>query len=192
MAQNATSPADVVRPLVRVRQIREFTSEPVSAEDLVALSDVARWSGSSSNEQPWRFITIRDPETIKALAGAYMPSSRALHTATAAIAIVLPDEPGKAVMRGFDEGRAAERILDAATLLGLGAAISWVWVDARPSVHPLLGVPDGWLVRTIIALGHPSVEARKPKSAPGTARKPRDEMVFPERWDPTSGGRSPR
>jgi nitroreductase len=182
MAQNVTSPADVVRPLLRVRQIREFTPEPVSPDDLLALTDVARWSGSSSNEQPWRFIAIRDPETIKALAGAYMPSSRSLQTATAAIAIVVPDEPGKAVMRGFDEGRAAERILDAATSLGLGAAISWVWVEARPKVQELLGVPEGWLVRTIMALGHPSAEARKPKSAPGTARKPRAETVFDERW----------
>ena len=192
MAQNFATPADIVRPLVRVRQLREFTNEPLTRDELDALTDVARWSGSSSNEQPWRFITIQDAATIKSLAAAYMPSSRALQTATAAIAIVLPDEQGKAVMRGFDEGRAAERILDAAALLGLGAAISWVWAEARPAVHELLGVPSGWFVRTIMAVGHPTAAARAPKSAPGTARKPRDEMVFRERWSPAAGGEAGR
>ena len=187
MGQNLATPAEILRPLIRVRQIREYTNEPISPDELDALTDVARWSGSSSNEQPWRFIAIRDPQTIKSLADAYMPSSRALQTAKAAIAIVVPDEQGKAVMRGFDEGRAAERILDAATLLGLGAAVSWVWAEARPKVQELLGVPSGWLVRTIVALGHPTEAARAPKSAPGTARKPRAEIVFGERWDPTGG-----
>ncbi|MFN2484650.1 MAG: hypothetical protein ABR509_06910 [Candidatus Limnocylindria bacterium] len=34
---------DVVRPLLRVRQIREFTDEPVSSEKIYAIVDVARW-----------------------------------------------------------------------------------------------------------------------------------------------------
>jgi hypothetical protein len=34
------------------------------------------------------------------------------------------------------------------------------------------------MVRTLMALGHPTAEARKPKSAPGEARLPRDEVVF--------------
>jgi nitroreductase len=182
MQQKLMTPAEQVRPLVRVRQIRDFTDEAVSDAELDALTDVARWSGSSSNEQAWRFIAIHKPDTIRGLAEAYMPSSRALQTAAAAIAIVVPDDSGKAVMRGYDEGRAAERILIGASFLGLGAAISWVWADARPTVHNLLGVPDGWIVRTIVAVGHPTDAARQPKSAPGAARKPKQEMVFRERF----------
>ena len=37
------------------------------------------------------------------------------------------------------------------------------------------------MVRTLLALGHPTPEARLPKSAPGEARLPRDEVVFDER-----------
>ncbi len=182
MRENLTSPAEQVRPLIRVRQIRDFTSAPVSEAELEALTEVARWSGSSSNEQPWRFVTVRRAETIRGLAEAYMPSSRALQTATAAIAIAVPDDSAKEAMRSYDEGRAAERMLIAASFLGLGAAISWVWPDARPVVRGLLGIPDGWLVRTIVAVGHPTEAARQPKAAPGTARKPKAEMVFQERW----------
>jgi nitroreductase len=182
MHETDNPPDERLRPLVRVRQIRDFTSEPPSAAELHALTEVARWSGSSNNEQPWRFITITEPETIRFVAETYMPSSRALRTAPAAIAIALPDESGRAVMHGYDEGRAAERILIGASFLGLGAAITWVWPDARPTVRRLLGIPDGWLVRTIMAVGHPTEAARRPKAAPGAARKPREETVFAERW----------
>jgi nitroreductase len=187
MHETDNAPEERLRPLVRVRQIRDFTPEPLSGVELHALTEVARWSGSSNNEQPWRFITMTEPETIRFVAETYMPSSRALRTAPAAIAIVLPDESGRAVMRGYDEGRAAERILIGASLLGLGAAITWVWPEARPTVRGLLGIPDGWLVRTIMAVGHPTEAARRPKAAPGTARKPREETVFSERWPARDG-----
>ena len=174
--------ADRVRPLVRVRQIRDFSDRPIAPAELDAIADVARWSGSSQNTQPWRFIVIRERDTIRRLADSALPQTRALLTATAAIAIALPDEAGGAVHHAYDEGRAAERILVAASLLGLGAGITWILPDARARVHAVLAIPEGRLVRTIVALGHPSEAACAPKSAPGTARMPRNEVVFEERW----------
>ena len=43
-------PAEVLRPLRRVRQVREFTPEPPSDAALDALADVGRWTGSSRND----------------------------------------------------------------------------------------------------------------------------------------------
>jgi nitroreductase len=177
-----TDPAEQLRPLLRTRQIREFTDEPVSEAELTALADVARWSGSSANTQPWRFIVIREEATLRGIAAAGMPQTRSLRTAVAAIAIALPEEQGKAISHAYDEGRAAERILVGATRLGLGAGISWIVSAARAAVAEALHVPAEWRMRTVVAIGHPSESARKPKSAPGHARGPREEMVFDERW----------
>jgi len=171
-----------VRPLVRVRQIREFTDEPVSAADLDAIVDVARWSGSSKNNQPWRFIVIRESDTLRRIHAAGLPQTRSFQTATAGIAIVLPAEPAREIADAYDDGRAAERILIAASILGLGAAIAWIRSDVRSAASELLGLPGDMFVRTIVAIGHPSEAARRPKSAPGTARLPREETVFTERW----------
>lgn len=171
-----------VAPLIRVRQIREFTDEAVDEADLAALADVARWSGSSQNTQPWRFIVIRDTKVLRKIAEAGMPQTRSLNTAMTAIAIVIPEEPKRAVTHAYDEGRVAERILVAARMLGLGAAIAWILAEGRDPVRALLDVPEEWRVRTVVAIGHPSEAARRPKSAPGTARLPRDEVVFDERW----------
>ncbi len=178
------APRDLVRPLLRVRQVRQFrTDAPVTGEELAALADVARWSGSSKNSQPWRFITITDPQLLRQLWQSSLPQTRSLETAAAAIAIVLPVEKGAAISHAYDEGRVAERILAAASLLDLGAGIAWVMADARPAVASLLGIPDGWSLRTIVSLGHASDAAARPKSAPGEARRPRDEMVCAERWE---------
>lgn len=173
---------DAVRPLLRVRQVREFTDEPVAAEALDGIADAARWSGSSQNTQPWRFIVIQDAESLRTLAEAGLPQTRSLATAPAAIAVVMPQEPGSNISRAFDEGRAAERMLIAASLLGLGAGIAWIVPDVRPVAAELLDLPEDRFVRTVVAIGHPTMAARKPKSAKGQARLPREETVRSERW----------
>jgi nitroreductase len=173
---------DVVRPLLRVRQIRDFTAEPVSDAELEAITEVARWSGSSRNQQPWRFIVIRDEPALRKIHEMGLPQTRSLGTATAAIAIALPSDPKRAVGHAYDDGRAAERMLIAASFLGLGAAIAWILPALRERIGEMLGLPDGWMVRTIVAVGHPSAAAKRPKSAPGTARRARSEAVFEERW----------
>ncbi len=172
----------LIQPLLRVRQVREFTAEPVAAAELEALADAARWSGSSQNEQPWRFVLVRDPETLRRIAEAGTPQTRPLESAAAAIAIALPVEPSRAVSRAYDEGRAAERILAAAALLGLGAGITWIRSDVLARVRAALALPEDWMVRTIVAVGHPTEVARRPKSPPGQARRHRSEAVFRERW----------
>ncbi|MGD0862098.1 MAG: nitroreductase family protein [Candidatus Limnocylindrales bacterium] len=182
MSDLSTFAADRVRPLTRVRQIRDFADRPVSSAELDAIADVARWSGSSSNTQPWRFIVVRERDTIRRLAEAALPQTGALQTATAAIAIVLPDDPGRAVSHAYDEGRAAERILIAASTLGLGAGITWILPDRRDAIRGILGLPEDRFVRTIVAIGHPTEAALKPKSAPGAARLPRNEVVYREKW----------
>jgi nitroreductase len=181
----AGSVAERVRPLLRTRQVRQFTDAPVSPEALAALADVARWSGSSRNEQPWRFIVITDVGVLRRIGEAGMPITRALATAPAAIAIVLPTDPSREVQDAYDDGRAAERLLIGATLLELAAGIVWVRPEARPVVAELLGLPGDRFVRTIVAVGHASEAGLRPKSAPGAARLPREQAVFAERWRPT-------
>lgn len=176
------NPADLLRALRRVRQVREYTHEVLGPELVDAIVDVGRWSGSSLNNQPWRFIVIRNGHTIKRIHELGVPETRCLRTATAAIAIVLPAAPEREVEDAYDDGRAAERMLIAANILDLGAAVAWVQPDLRQSVAQVLGLPSSHFVRTILALGYPTDAARRPKSPPGSARLPRAETVFDEGW----------
>ena len=173
-----------LQPVLRVRQIREFTDDAPTEAELDAIVDAARWSGSSHNEQPWRFIVIRDRATLLALLAAGKPSTRSLATASAAVAIVVPGAEDRQLWHAFDEGRAAERMLIAASILGLAGGVSFTWVrpEVRAAMRDILGVPSEWNVRTMVALGHPTEGALRPKSGPGLARLPRHEVVFDERW----------
>lgn len=166
-----------LRPLIRTRQFRQFTTEPVDDEKLTALGEVARWSGSSRNSQPWRFIIVRDLSLIRRIAEIGQPQTRALRSATSAIAITLPDDDARSISLAYDDGRVAERVLIGASMLGLGAGITWVRSDVRREIGELLGVVEGRFVRTIMAVGHPSDEGRAPKSPPGQARRPLDELL---------------
>jgi len=177
----SSSPDDRLRPLRRTRQVREFTPESVDRAALDAIVDVARWSGSSMNTQPWRFIVVHEAATLRRLQVIGMPQTRSLRTAAAAIAIVLP-EPADDVSFAYDEGRAAERMLVAAGMLDLGAGIAWIRSDVRAAVGEIFALPPDRFIRTIVALGHPTDAARRPKTAAGAARLPREETVYEESW----------
>lgn len=173
--------SEAVRPLLSVHQTRAFTDAAVDAAAVDAIADVARWSGSRANRQPWRFIVISQAEVVHRIGEVGAPDARTLATAPVAVAIALPQEQGAAISNAFDEGRAAERMLIAADLLGLGAGIAWIAAEGRPAVGELLGVPDGWFVRTMVAIGHPAEPAGATASG-GRSRLPRDETVLSERW----------
>ena len=177
----AGDPRAAVRPLVRTRQFREFTDEPPSDAQLDAVLEAARWTGSAGNEQPWRFIVIRDVATLRHLAEAGMPQTRGLRTAPVAIAITLPEDDYH-LAKAYDDGRVAERILIAAQLVGLGAGIGWVQKPKHAAFAEALQLPADRFVRTIMAIGHPTDAALAPKSKPGQARLSREDVVFEEHW----------
>ena len=174
--QNARALLRVVR---RVRSVREFRPDPVPAELLTEILEVARWTGSGMNRQPWTFVVVRERATLRAIADA---SPNARHVAGAAAAIVIVMDGESPEIETFDEARAAERILVAATALGLASAIGWIMPPGSPAVAALLNVPRGRRVRTLVSLGYPTEAAARPKAEPGSARKPLSEVVRFERF----------
>jgi nitroreductase len=174
---NAAAPATaapVLRALRRTRQVRQFTDEPVTETDLSAILEVARWTGSSINRQPWTFIVVRQRGDLRQLA-ELAPSAK--HVAGAAVAIAIAMSGDNSEWDAYDEGRVAERILVAAGALGLAAGIGWAIESRRHAVAQFLGLTSPAFVRTIISLGHPTEAARQPKAEPGAARRPLDDLV---------------
>jgi nitroreductase len=164
----------VLRALRRTRQVRRFTDEPVSDADLRAILEVARLTGSSANRQPWEFVAIRDGEVRRRI-GEIAPYARHVAKAPLAIAIVMNGE--NAEWDAYDEARVAERVLIAAGALGLGAGIGWPEGSERDEVAALLSVESPSFVRTVISIGHPTEEARRPRSGPRTGRRPLAQLV---------------
>src|SRR5215212_8177690 len=148
-------PSDPITFLKSLRTVRFFEQEPVSQEVLDDILEVARWSGSARNRQPWKFLVMRDRGTLEALAAL---EGYAQHLARAAVGIVLvmAGDPAKFEQETFDEGRLAERISLAAASHGLGAAVGWFTGEGRGAAKRILGIPNERLVRTVLSLGHPA------------------------------------
>ena len=163
--------------LRKLRQTRKFTSEPVSDEALNAILEVARWTGSAKNSQPWEFIVIRDQVRIARIAamGVY---SGFLKGAPLVIALVLDGYAMRS--EAYDEGRVSERIMLAAQELGLGSGTGWWGGDeASAAVKQELGVPAEKRLYSGIAIGHPA-EASTPAASVSGGRKPLTDLVHYE------------
>jgi nitroreductase len=172
-------PADATRDVVlhalrRTRQVRSFTDEPVAEADLHEILEVCRWTGSSTNSQPWQFIVVRDADARRRIAEISI-HARHVGKAPLAIAVAMPGDDRET--DAYDEGRVAERILIAAGAMDLGAGIGWAEEGQWPAIGELLGVVPPAFVRTVVSLGHPTEQARRPRTGPGTGRRPLEEFV---------------
>jgi nitroreductase len=163
----------------RVRQTRDFLPTPVPEEALRDILDVARWTGSAGNRQPWTLVVITDP-AVKARMAEVAPYTAHIGIAPVVIAVVL--EPQRPETDHFEEARLTERMMIAATAHGLACGLARIRPDGQDVVRELLGVPPDRIARSMVSVGYPTEAARQLKSPPGTARKPLDEVVRRERF----------
>jgi nitroreductase len=177
-APPTADPGAVSRLLRSVRQTRDFLPTPVPEAALRDILDGARWTGSAGNREPWTFIVVTDLATKQAMAKA---ATNTPHIGIAPVVVAVAMDPMGETSDNFDEGRVAERIMIAAAAHGISSGIGRAKPDAQKVIGPLLGVPEGHFVRTMVSLGYPTDEGRRPKSPPGKARKPLDELVRQER-----------
>ena len=182
------TPADLLRPLRRTRQVRSSptsrsigptsTRSPMSPAGRGAAATPSR-GGSSS--LPTSSASAGSPRSACRRPARCSPRprrSRSSCRSTRAMRSSL----------AYDDGRAAERILIAAGMLELGAGIA-VGPVGRPrarSASP--GAAGGSYVRTIVALGHPTEAALAPKTAPGEAASRATERSTRSAGRPTDGG----
>jgi nitroreductase len=150
MASQAEA-AKLTYSLRSLRSVRRFAAEPIPEEVLLDVLEVARWTGSSKNTQPWHLIVSRDRSVLQNLAkcGPY-----AGHLAGAAVGIALVMDDGN---RRFDEGRLAQNLMLAAWAHGVGSCIGSLYPE--PNVRrakELLGVPTSKWLHTAISFGYPA------------------------------------
>jgi nitroreductase len=164
----------VLRTLRRTRQIREFSDEPVDDAAILAILEVARWTGSGANRQPWTFLIVRDSAERQRIAEL---APHAGHVANAPVAIAIVMNGVAPQWDDYDEGRVAERMLIAATALGLGGGVGLANGPERAEVGAFLDVRPPSYVRTMISLGHPTEAALRRHTGPGTGRRPLAELI---------------
>jgi len=157
--------------VIGLRAIRDYTQEALSNDDLGAILEAGRWTGSSKNQQSWSFIAVTDPERIQGLAehGDFTQPIR-----DSAATIVLVKEQGG---NDFDIGRAAQNMMLAAQAIGVASCP--ITLQRERDAAAFLGVPGGATARYAVALGYPSVNAQPRKFG---GRKPAADVVRLDRY----------
>lgn len=159
--------------LRRLRQSRRFLDRPIPRQDLETILEVARWTGSAKNVQPWHLIVVEDA-AVNAELATYGAFTGFLDGVAASIVIVL-DGDGRT--QAYDEGRLSERVMLTADHLGIGSGTAWFGTtEARQRVRDLLGIPADLLPNSAIGLGY--TDRDQAQTAPSlSGRKPLDEIV---------------
>jgi nitroreductase len=161
-----------------LRVVRSYTDQAIPEQEMAAILEAARWTGSSKNRQSWEFIVV-DGDRLAALAtaGSFTDPIR---NSVAAIALVQTPEGNP-----FDIGRAAQNVMLAAAARGIGSCpITLHHDDVAAEV---LGLPAGFSCRYAVSLGYPSTEdelrQRQVRRAGGMGgRKPIAELTHSQRY----------
>ena len=155
---------EAMEAIISRRSIRKYTPDAVTEGEIHELLAAAMSAPSSSNGQPWHFVTITDRQTLDEIP-KFHPYSNMIKEAPLAVVVCgdLQLEKGKGVWVQ-DCSAATENLLVAAHAMGLGA----VWLGVHPieerinGVRKLLGLPAHVVPLCIIVVGHPA--EKKPPS----------------------------
>jgi nitroreductase len=161
------------------RNVRAYTTEPISQSDLDRIAEAGWRAPSASNRQHWDFVIVTDPDQLRELATVWQ-GARHIANAPAAIALVVPEpaDDRTRVIDQYDLGQATYAIMVAAADLGVGTGHSSV--GDQEKARAILGVPDDHDVAFLIGVGYPADRPLKPIVKPN--RFPFAEVVRHGHW----------
>ena len=161
------------------RSIRVFKPGLVTDSQLKLILEAAMAAPSAVARDPWRFILIRQKETLKKIA-EILPHGTMIADAAAGIIVCGDLEAAHDHQLSYllqDCSAAVENLLLAVHGLGLGA----VWLGIHPRVErikkisELMKLPDNVIPVAGIAIGHPG-EVKEART------RYREESVHWEKW----------
>ncbi|NVM02650.1 MAG: nitroreductase family protein [Candidatus Helarchaeota archaeon] len=157
--------------------IRKFKSDNIPDELIQEILDNARWAPSGLNNQPWKFIIIKDSQTKEEVA-AQTHYSQIIQNAPLCIAVFYDKKEGYNYVKDVQAiGAAIQNILLAIHNLNLGGVWLGEILNKRQEVERILNVPESFELMAVVALGyHTEKEAKR-------SRKPLSELVYLNKYD---------
>ncbi len=161
------------------RNVRSYEDRPIDEDDLERILEAGRRTPSSSNEQRWDFVVVRDADRLQRLAHIWQ-GARHIPGSAVTVALVGPD-PEESRLResiAYDMGQLTMSMMLAAADLGIGSGHSSAHnVEVGREV---LELPEDKRVWWLIGFGYPADRPLRPMKRP--ARRPLDDLVHYEIW----------
>ncbi|HPE57323.1 MAG TPA: nitroreductase family protein [Bacteroidales bacterium] len=156
--------------------LRKYTTQPVSDDDLKNILEAGRVAPSAVNYQPWKFLVIREKETLEMVHTLY---HREWFKQAPVVIIILADHEQSWIRSDgkdhadIDIAIAADHMTLAATDLGLGTC--WVCNFDKQKTIEAFKLPENLEPLVFLPLGHPDQETDVNRHK--TKRKPFDQIV---------------
>ncbi len=149
------------------RSIRTYSPGEVSPEQVQAMLTAAMAAPSAAAKYPWRFVVVRDRQTLLRMADA-LPHGQMLRSAALGVAVcgdLTVAHDGQLSYLLQDCSAAIENLLLAAHIMGLGAC--WLGVHPREDrvkrIKDILSLPGQVIPVSCISVGHPG-ESKEPRA----------------------------
>ncbi|MBZ4665305.1 nitroreductase family protein [Mahella sp.] len=162
------------------RAVRRYKEGIINDEALKRIMEATRRAPSWANRQCWRFILIKDRETMMKLGQirSYRPDISCYEKA-GAIAVLCADPSASGEMNGkqyymLDAGIAMEHLILAATAQGLGTC--WIGAIDEQPIKQLLHIPHQYRVIAFTPIGYAD------EQPPLRSRLPLDEVFHINKW----------
>ncbi len=159
-----------------LRVVRRFQDRPISDDDLHAILEAGRWTGSSKNSQQWAFVVVRDQDQLDRLVecGDFTAPIRGADLVIAPVRL-----PGG---YDWDLGRVSQNMMLAAAAVGVGSCP--ITFHRHDDARRVLGVPPDHGCQWAMAMGYPDADAERELRAKSrlSGRKPLAELVFHDRY----------
>ena len=158
------------------RSVRGFTDENVAEEMVEEILEAGRWAPSGLNNQAWRFIIVRDPDTKVAVSKLteYGPT---IKNAPLLLVVFLDKDHMYHYIKDVQSiGACIQNMLLAIHSLGLGAVWLGEILKNKEMVNKILDAPDSYELMAVVALGRPVSKTRV------SERKAISELVFREKF----------
>jgi len=150
---------DIFDAIFNRRSIRKFTDQDVDRGKIIKILDAGRWAPSGLNNQPWRFLVVKDEQRKAKLAECTRYGHIVRQANTLIVVFLAKDAMYNATKDYQGVGACIQNMLLAAHGLGLGAVWLGEILNQETQVHEVLNTdPEQLELMAVIALGHPAQE----------------------------------
>ena len=137
------------------RSRREFSAKSVDPALIAEILTAGIWAPSGLNNQPWRFVVVSDPSTIKQLSET-THYSQIVAGAPALIAVYLDTDAMYDTVKDHQAiGACVQNMLLMIEECGLGGVWLGQILNNKVDVNRIVGVDDRYELMAVIALGYP-------------------------------------
>jgi nitroreductase len=158
----------VIDAILSGYSVRNYTSEPVTDQQLDIILKCGIKAPSAMNRQPWKFTVIKDDSTMKDIINNVVPGNVLI-----VVSGVESQQGGSTP--DFDCGLAAQSMFIAAGGIGLGARIYGSPAGKINSTREAYQIPAGYKAVVVLRVGN--IDKSVDAVSAATPRKVPDEII---------------